>query len=886
MSIRPAHQVELNTPEGLLTGFAALADSSLDPLFWHAERLGTVSAWWAHVPFAFWLVTNARPDLLVELGTQSGISYSAFCEAVLRQQLPTRCFAIDTWEGDEQAGRYGDHVYREFSDFHDVRYGAFSMALKTTFDAAVDKFEDASIDLLHIDGLHTYAAVKHDFETWFPKLSNSAMVLFHDTNQRQDDFGVGRLWRELSQRFPSFEFIHGGGLGVLGTGAEIGGSLNLLLSLEDAAVIARIRERFAFVGERWACDMRERHLRAEFLDRENSVRAAEERRERLENSQREITGSLQLVESQLESARKAARAEAKARIEERERAKAAKRQLEQELSEVKRELSRAKAVAESERALAELAGVRVGQAVSPAISEALTQPEASPETDKDENPSDATLTEAERELERQIQLVSRSPLFDEQWYYEQYPDVAGVGAGALIHYLKFGGAEGRNPGPDFDSKWYMDRYPDVSAADFNPLVHYLDWGVAEGREIRPVMAGGSDTPAVPAVVAVRARYGSINPLNVLLVRGSKPALSLVTDSVNSGSLFGGVGTALILAVLIAKRLNMPLRIVTRTEVPNTRNVGEVLRVNGIEWDQNIEFTHSPHQYSAAVPVSEHDIFLTMSWWTTKSALGSVPNEKIIYLLQEDERMFYPLGDERLRCRETLENRDVHFIINSQLLFEHFTTGCEPLPNLAERGVWFEPAFPPSHYYPDPERLITATRKKFFFYARPQNVRNLYWRGLETINAAIEERILTADEWDFYFAGRALERVVFPGGITPTLQENLPWADYAALVRSMDVGLCLMDTPHPSYPPLDLAASGAVAVTNRHGIKKSLDQYSTNIICADPTVDSLKEAISTATNIASDVKRRLDNYCRNKLLRDWNTALTPAVDATLARMGLA
>ena len=70
----------------------ALCRDDLDPIFWRPERLGRSSGWWAHVPFAFWLVANARPRVIVELGTENGVSYSALCEAVIR----TRCDARAT----------------------------------------------------------------------------------------------------------------------------------------------------------------------------------------------------------------------------------------------------------------------------------------------------------------------------------------------------------------------------------------------------------------------------------------------------------------------------------------------------------------------------------------------------------------------------------------------------------------------------------------------------------------------------------------------------------------------------------------------------------------------------------------------------------------------
>ena len=88
-------------------GLETLLSSELDPLFWSPQRLGQASAWWAHVPFAFWLIVACRPRLLVELGTHHGVSYAAFCEAVVHARLGTRCYAVDTWVGDEHSGQYG-----------------------------------------------------------------------------------------------------------------------------------------------------------------------------------------------------------------------------------------------------------------------------------------------------------------------------------------------------------------------------------------------------------------------------------------------------------------------------------------------------------------------------------------------------------------------------------------------------------------------------------------------------------------------------------------------------------------------------------------------------------------------------------------------------------
>ena len=160
-------------------------------------------------------MTGLRPRILVELGVHAGDSYCAFCQAIAALNLPTQCTGIDTWQGDPQTGSYGPEILRSLRAHHDPLYSHFSRLLPSTFDAAAPAFPDGSIDLLHIDGLHTYAAAKHDLEIWLPKLSPVGILLLHDTQVHTRDFGVHQLWREISARFPSFEFHHSNGLGLL-----------------------------------------------------------------------------------------------------------------------------------------------------------------------------------------------------------------------------------------------------------------------------------------------------------------------------------------------------------------------------------------------------------------------------------------------------------------------------------------------------------------------------------------------------------------------------------------------------------------------------------------------------------------------------------------------
>ncbi len=227
--------------------YSIIFSDALDPLFIPNSLPLANSAWHGHVPFAHWLMAALKPACFVELGTHEGVSYAAFCESVRHFGLNTICHAIDTWIGDPHAGVYSEDVYDRLCAFHNQRYASFSVLHRQDFDSARAGFADGSIDLLHIDGFHTETAVRHDFEIWKSAISSRGVVLFHDIAVREGNFGVWRLWDELSAQYPFFAFTHSYGLGLLALGPEIPDVIRELCTLSPDAS-ARVRTHFATLG--------------------------------------------------------------------------------------------------------------------------------------------------------------------------------------------------------------------------------------------------------------------------------------------------------------------------------------------------------------------------------------------------------------------------------------------------------------------------------------------------------------------------------------------------------------------------------------------------------------------------------------------------------------
>lgn len=128
-------------------------------------------------------------------------------------------------------------------------------------------------------------------------------------------------------------------------------------------------------------------------------------------------------------------------------------------------------------------------------------------------------------ITKEYKAIAKSKLFDAKWYLKQNPDVKASGMDPVLHYLKYGWREGRNPSKDFDGTFYLLKYPDVKKARFCPLIHYEKYGKQEGRYFIHSKRKGT-------ISAVKKETPSLWDRFVCKFKATYPKITIIVTSYN------------------------------------------------------------------------------------------------------------------------------------------------------------------------------------------------------------------------------------------------------------------------------------------------------------------------------------------------------------------
>ena len=186
------------------------------------------------------LVRSKRPQVVVEIGSAYGKS-TCFIAAALQRNGCGTLFSIappsvTDWNDGNPVDDTFEIVKRRLRE---LRLAGFVEQMRMLSKEAVRSW-GKQIDILLLDGSHTYEDVKSDFFGFLPHLQKDGLVLFHDTmwQYRQDskwyraDQGVPRFVQELQdQGYPMVTLTEGWGLTILQNSL---GGFPLILTADQA----------------------------------------------------------------------------------------------------------------------------------------------------------------------------------------------------------------------------------------------------------------------------------------------------------------------------------------------------------------------------------------------------------------------------------------------------------------------------------------------------------------------------------------------------------------------------------------------------------------------------------------------------------------------------
>lgn len=358
-----------------------------------------------------------------------------------------------------------------------------------------------------------------------------------------------------------------------------------------------------------------------------------------------------------------------------------------------------------------------------------------------------------------------------------------------------------------------------------------------------------------------------------------PEIILMLPRVHPDSLSGGPNTALIFAYHIAKLGYKVCCISISPDICSNVDLHDKLKLL-MNAEDDIMQKFYVIRLDDRPKVGYCDIPIATCWESAEyiHAVSKILKKKFIYFIQDFEAMFFPWGESHARALQTYCFNFLP-IINERFLAEfYFRFGAGNFSSIEfqRSALIFEPAISPEHFY---QTFCKEHKKRLVFYARPNAPRNLYHLGLSALGTLVRKGVLNSETWDVYLMGEKLPPVDLGCGMTA---KPCPWLDfsgYAKFIRESDVGLSLMLSPHTSYMPLELAASGVPVVTSCYSLKTSerLQKISPLIIGVNPTLENISQGLCDAIALRDQLILDPEKVGKFSLPSSWEESFSPVME---------
>ncbi|MFE3836317.1 rhamnosyltransferase WsaF family glycosyltransferase [Pseudogemmobacter sonorensis] len=366
-----------------------------------------------------------------------------------------------------------------------------------------------------------------------------------------------------------------------------------------------------------------------------------------------------------------------------------------------------------------------------------------------------------------------------------------------------------------------------------------------------------------------------------------PAVVVLVPTLNPTEIFAGIATAVDLGLALAAE-GLRVRFIA-TDLPiSAPNVSSMFLTSRLTAEQAAtgaaaRITLHCGRTEPTIPAHRDDRFLATAWWTAMVATRLIQEHgyqrhRFLYLIQDFEPGFYPWGAEHA---DALASYALDFvpIFNTSLLRDYFA--AQGYGFARPDSLTFRPSIDIDRYAG--MARSPQTPRRIAIYGRPEVARNLFPTAIEAINRFLQRAQIRPEDVVIESVGLRHAPVRLDGGHVVISRGKLPYEDYPAYLAGVDVGLSLMLSPHPSHPPLEMAAAGARVVTNTFG-GKNLSGLSTAILSVAPEAHALCNALSNAWNLgpATLDERRIDLAPLGATLVDTARELAPLALPLLRR----